>query len=81
MKTALMTLIEELEYRKEVSAFARDMLKKAQELLALEKEQIIDFHVDCVRHGTLLEDGEFSELDERLVRESATTIFTETFGQ
>jgi len=80
--TRLETLVGN-NYSDEIKGYITGAKTEATELLTKEREDILQFHIDCVKAGTIFENAEakFIEEDEKLVRNQAEKYYETTFNQ
>jgi myosin-crossreactive antigen len=58
------------------------IIRHAEKLIEKERQQIIDAHVECVRHGTEMEAvTKFTANDEKIVRKDIEDYYDQKFGK
>jgi hypothetical protein len=82
MKTAMQELMQWFNERPQYDKTSEgyEIMQKAQELLAKEKEQIIDFHVMLMKNG-LEQEGNVIEWDYNELKEEALEYYNQTYNQ
>ena len=67
----------QVEYRKALVSVNDDI---NTELLEIEKQQMIDFHIECMKKGLAVDGSEWKELYLPKITDVATNYFNQTFN-